>query len=739
MLIATIPYAVPAFGQQSGGIRGVIYDKDFEVPLPGAQVLIVETNQKVPTTAEGNFLFGQVEPGTYTLIFSKEGYTRQLKSNVVVSAGSIVEIDMWLAGEFTELEEFVVQDVQIGTGTEAALLDLRMESPALMDSISSELMSQAGAGDAASALRLVAGATVQDGKYAVIRGLPDRYVNSQMNSIRLPTADADKRAVQLDQFPSAIIESIQVSKTFTPDQQGDASGGAVNIILKGIPNERILKLESGISWNTQVAGNNKFLTGKGEGFNYWGKGGRKIPYGNLGDNWPGTVGVSHSEEPTDYKWSVTFGDKYDLTDELRIGGLGSFFYERDSSFFKNGIDDKYWVETPGARMTPQYIQGSPSQGDFKTQLFNMTKASEEVKWGVLGALGLETENHSISLVYIYTKVTESVATLAEDIRGKSGLNKYWPDYYGPEYNNYDRNDSTHPGNLAGDAAPYIRTETLEFTERMTQTVQLSGRHKLTFFPELRIRNILMFKEPEIDWGVSTSIAGLKQPDKRQFGSLWWGESYNPGYPQWGIPSSTSPAVHRPFKPAANFTLGNVQRIWKDISEESRQWFLNLKFPFEQWSGDEGYVKLGWFDDKVNRKYNQDSFSNFNDNSAFYEGPWEDLWSGKFPLEDHPITAADVDVDYKGKQRITAWYYMADIPVNSFFNIIGGYRFEKTKLSIINEPEKDVTWIPPGASGPVKLNPGDADVSFRQTDMLPSLGFVFKPFDKIAIRGSYSQT
>ena len=95
---------------------------------------------------------------------------------------------------------------------------------------------------------------MQDGKFAVVRGLPDRYVNSQMNGVRLPTADPDKRAVQLDQFPSEVIDNIQVSKTFTPDQQGDASGGAVNVVLKGIPDEKILKFKTGVEYNTQVTG-----------------------------------------------------------------------------------------------------------------------------------------------------------------------------------------------------------------------------------------------------------------------------------------------------------------------------------------------------------------------------------------------------------------------------------------------------------------------------------------------------
>src|SRR5262249_46518008 len=144
------------------------------------------------TSDAGNYVFEQVAPGTYTLVFTKDGYARQVKSGVVVSPGHLAEADATLAGEFTEMEEFVVQELEFAGGAESELLQLRLESPALIDSISADLMSKAGAGDAASALTLVAGASVQEGKYAVVRGLPDRYVNSQINGIRLPTADPDK-------------------------------------------------------------------------------------------------------------------------------------------------------------------------------------------------------------------------------------------------------------------------------------------------------------------------------------------------------------------------------------------------------------------------------------------------------------------------------------------------------------------------------------------------------------------
>ena len=319
-----------------------------------------------------------------------------------------------------------------------------------------------------------------------------------------------------------------------------------------------------------------------------------------------------------------------------------------------------------------------------------------------------------------------MATLAEDTRGKA--------YYFP---GYDRNDPKAPGNQQRDAAPFLREETLEYTERQTQTLQLSGNHKLPV-PEYHLGDHFTTLKPELSWYIAHSIAEMDQPDKRQFGEMWWADSYNAGYPPY-IPPSDYPAVHRPHKPAENFTVGNLQRIWKDISETSNQYAVNVKFPFQQWTDDKGFLKFGVFSDAVNREYNQDSFSNFNDNTAQYFGAWEDHWSSHFPGENHPITAGEIDVDYRGKQNISAFYGMADLPIVSKFSLTGGARYEKTELSIVNMPENDVIWLPPGANGPVALHPGDADASFQQGDLLPSIGFTYTPIEKVKFRGSYSQT
>ena len=760
VLVAVLLSASVALPQESGGIRGVVYDKDFDVPLAAAEVTIAETQERATATDEGNYVFGQVEPGTYTLVFSKSGYARRVKADVVVSPGQMTELNASLSGEFTEMEEFVVQDIQIGTGTEAALLDLRIESPALMDSISSELMSIAGAGDAASALKLVAGATIQEGKYAVIRGLPDRYVNSQMNNVRLPTADLDKRAVHLDQFPSPVIESVQVSKTFTPDQQGDASGGAVNVVLKGIPSERIFHISAQTGYNTNVkdAGDN-FLSYSGGGLNFWGKDDGLVTQ-ESGTNWTGAVGTSTTDEPTDYKWSFAYGDKFEF-DDFTLGAFGSFYYERDSSFYDDGVDDDFWVYRDDLLtgslpypMTPRFSGGDPEENDeddwtkWTTSLFDVIKACQTVQWGGLGTIGLETESHSLKALYMYTRDAKDEVILAENTRGKESLHIYWPDFY-PQV----KFDEPIPSTYNGLASPPLRNQSLVYTERTTETLQFSGKHTLDFFPDFGITDFFTLQSPELDWTIANSTATLYQPDKRFISNAW---NIFPEEIPWTILGWDEGIYTQNDFGGGQGTTGNLYRKWKNVEEESNQYSLNFKFPFEQWSGDEGYVKIGFFNDDVERTYDEESFANFSDPMGYYTpAGWLPRWTDIWPQQGHPLEESYFDVGYDGKQDISAFYWMTDIPLNSYLKFTGGYRFEKTELEITNRPDVkpngeivanyfNFEWMQDGTVyiGNPAYDPDRpelTDTSFKQDDVLPSLAFEFKPWDAVTLRGCYSET
>lgn len=729
-----------AMPQQQGSIRGVVHDKDFEAPLFGAQVLVVETGEKVTTSDQGHYVFAELPPGRYTLIFSKAGYVRQVKTDVIVTAGELTDVDGSLTGEFTEMEEFVVQDVlQIGAGAEAAVLELRFESPALMDSVGSDLMSRAGASDAASALRLVAGATVKDGKSAVVRGLPDRYVSSQVNGVRVPSADEDKRAVELDQFPSAVIESIQVTKTFTPDQQGDASGGAVNVKLKGIPEETTFDFKLQVMQNTQVAGRKDFLTYKGGGVSTWGSddGGRDPQWSKLGESWDGAVGVSEDDAPENFKLSLGGGSRYEFDNGITVGGFGSLFYERTSAFFDNGEENSYWVKNPGEGLTPKESQGSSEENSFYTNLFDVTQGTQAVQWGGLGTLGVESENHKLGMTFLYSRTAEDTATLLEDTRGKA--------YYFDEPGNpYDPYDKSHPGNNENnvDAAPYLRTETLQYEERTTGTFQLNGEHLLSF-DEWDLGG-LTIGAPTFSWVAASSFADLNQPDKRQFGTRWIPSYQNSGAPPF-VPPFTTDATQYPYLTAASVSVGFLQRTWKRIEEDSTQLAADLEFPFEQWGGYEGYFKFGMFGDRVDRRFDQEIFSH-NETSGGdpdnFTGDWKDFWSSVFPDQEHFIDDTGLAIDYDGEQKIDAWYGMVDLPLSETINVITGARVESTRISIENYPSSDqALYFPPGAVGPVSVadNPDDVNTDFSQENLLPSIAINMGPYEDLTIRASFAKT
>lgn len=716
--------------QDIGSIRGVVHDKDFDVPMGGVKVLNLGTEQTVETSDQGNYVFSRVPAGKYTLVFSKNGYVKQVRSDVVVSAGQLTDLDVWMPGDFTEMEEFVVEENQaLGAGTELALLELRLESPALLDSISADLMSRAGASDAAGALRLVAGATVKDGKTAVIRGLPDRYVSSQLNGVRLPSADEDKRAVELDQFPAAIIDSIQVSKTFTPDQQGDASGGAVDVRLKGLPTETTFFVKGDLGYNSQTTGRSDFLSYEGGGVNYWGnEESRAVQAHTPAQDWQGAVGVNRQSAPLDSKYSLGGGTSWDLNDDWRLGVFGSFYHENDSSFFDDGVEDSLWVEFPGGPLTPQYSQGAPSgsdpeDGDFDTKLFDVTQGKESVQWAALGLIGLESDEHYLGITYLYTHTAEDVATLAENTRGK--------EFYFPGHDPYD---DTSPGHDSLDSSPYLRFQTLQYTERTTGSLQFNGVHALPF-GAFDLSEDIHFLDAEFEWVFSKSFAELDQPDKRQFASAWRPERFI-------TPTFSIPAFYETFKPDATFSLGNLQRVWKRIGEEGTQYSAGVKWPFEQWTKTEGYLEAGYFQDRVDREFDSSSFANFGDNSSF-EGDWSDPWSNHFPFEGgHEMSDPLTDINYKGRQDLQAFYGMLDLPLTSEVKVIAGARLESTEVSTSVTGELEAKWYDAEEDDLVKVvtsDPNDINADVDERDLLPAVSLVWEPTETVTVRGAYSQT
>ncbi|MFM1829705.1 MAG: hypothetical protein RLZZ558_45 [Planctomycetota bacterium] len=759
-LVPLIVACVPAMAQApvGGTVRGSVSDRDFGVPVAGVAVSIMGTRARVLTTEAGSFSIPNVAPGTYTLVFTKDGYVREVRPNVQVTEGQLTDVEASMAGEFEELEEVVAQDaaveqqdlgpISVLTPPEIAPIVtlqpgdfmLRLESPQLLDVLGVETISRSGAGDAAAALLLVPGATLQEGKYAVVRGLPDRYVSVLLDSVRLPVSTPGKRAVQLDQFPASVIQSIQVSKSFTPDLQGEASGGGVNVVLRDIPDEPILQFRAQYGTNSQVK-DGQFLTYPGGKLDFWGNNDVLQTYPELvGQSWSGNpTGTQFGNAPPIYKWNAAAGDSWEVDDDFKVGAFANFFYEAGASAYDNGQLNQWQQPGPGRPLEPLINGTPPPGGNFITGLYDVTQGTQSVQWGGLGTTGFQTEEHKFGAKFIYTKLSESQAVLLTDTRGK--------DYYFPDYN---VDDPFGPGNAppTNDEAPWQRLETLDYTQVTTQALILNGEHTLGFLGPAEgepIPEPIGFGAPTIDWRVSFSKAIENQPDQTQFASIWG--------PPNGIlfPPPIGPVITNPFPtwtindrlvPFAS--AGWVQHINYYNEESSDQGALNIKLPFLQWNDREGYIKAGMFIDSLSREYRQSTFTNSLDPNTSYVGDWNDPWSAVFPSEDHPILASEQDTPYDGSQLIAAGYGMIDLPLNDTMNIVGGVRYETTNMSTTVSSLAD-----PGALGVDPNDPAQTilfvsgnplfDSSIDQVDWLPMIGFNWNILDDLVFRAAYART
>ncbi|WP_236254586.1 TonB-dependent receptor [Mucisphaera calidilacus] len=774
--------------QQVGSIRGVVYDNDFDMPLAEARVTITETGQETFTNENGNYTFGEVPPGQYTLVFSREGFLRYVESGVLVREGQLSDIDARLDGDFAEMEEFVVQDIQLGGATAVGLLDLRIESPALIDSVGADLMSQAGAGDAEAGLKLVSGSTTTSEGFAAIRGLPPRYISTQLNGVVLPSANPDTRAVKLDLFPSDIIESIQVSKSFTPDQQGTASGGAVNIVTKSIPEQNFFKISFGVETNTNRPENGGFLVDARGPVKFSGvDNGRDLP-GGLRGLTPGTspileptrfgdAGPGYGNAPLEYNWSMTGGGRQELDTGVTVGFQATMFWEQDMSHRENAVNEERVISTvnPGAGMIPTtsdssalgFLRPPEDDGDqILTSIFSETKSTHQVQWGTLGTVGLQSENHDLRITILHAQNTTSSASIADDTQGKH-----------EKFPGHDRFDPTSPGgsNDGGDDftnfAPYRRLETQEYIERTVQSLQFGGEHTLALGDAVDDRGWQMgeltWLVPVLDWNVSRSFSRRSEP-----GTLILDSRYNPANSISAVGSQESVGFE-----GAGGELGAFNVIFRDIEEDSAQYRLNLKFPFRQWSDEEGYFKIGIFNDFTEREYKQDTFtipegtqrflfledffgtrfSQALSNPDEFTDQLYDPFGGLIPgfAFDDPgdLIATPIDFQYTGEQDIDAIYWMVDLPVTSWLKFIGGMRFESTSLSTDIDPDTPTTEVYldgpvlatiPGATPgtPVSVSslpPGTLDADLSQDDILPSISMVLEPAEGLMVRAGYAHT
>lgn len=273
--LVLLSVALTASAQSSGRatLAGAVTD-DTGAPIPGVTVVATRAEAEpafAVTGMEGEFRVENLPPGKYQVEAILDGF-QTVMTDVSLGTGQKLDVAFKLVPAFGETVEVVAEAAKVG---EVAILESRREASVVSDSISSEEIRKTPDSSAASVVERLTGVTLVGDKYVFVRGLGERYSGTTINGSALPTTETDKRVVPLDLFPSKLLDSVNVVKTYTPDKPGDFGSGVVEMTTVQFPQSASLKVSLGTSYVSGVTGG--AFRQYGGGLSRWGSGGQKLP------------------------------------------------------------------------------------------------------------------------------------------------------------------------------------------------------------------------------------------------------------------------------------------------------------------------------------------------------------------------------------------------------------------------------------------------------------------------------
>jgi len=321
--------------QENGSIVGKIIDKEAnDEPLAFANVLIKGTTKGTTTDFDGLYEIANIAPGVYTLSFSYLGYESVEIPNIKVETGKVTTINIPMsASEGVSLQEVVVTTTARKDSETALLLDQK-KAVEMKQSIGAQELSRKGVSDAAGAISKISGISKQEGSSNVyVRGLGDRYLNTTLNGLSLPSNDVNKKNIDLTLFSTDVIENISVSKAYSSKFYGDFSAGNVDITSKNYTGNGFIDISAGSSFNTNSVGKD-FVRSEGTGFFGY--------YGRYSHN-PFAIILSHGIDPVDagIPININYGGSAGKSFDFKNGARLSLFL---TGSFENSYESPVYIK-----------------------------------------------------------------------------------------------------------------------------------------------------------------------------------------------------------------------------------------------------------------------------------------------------------------------------------------------------------------------------------------------------------
>ncbi len=668
---------------QVGKISGkVISEKNEGLISSLVTVSLLEFSKPTQTDYNGDFTINNLKPGIYKVTAKYVGFENTVLENIEVKANQTTTLNIVLFEKKKQLKDITIK-AKVKKDNVSALLIMQKNSVSVGDAISAEAIKRSPDKSTSDVLKRVSGASIQDNKFAIIRGLNERYNAAYLNGSPLPSSETDRKAFAFDIFPSNMLDNLIITKTATPDQTGEFAGGIILINTKSIPDENFQSLSLGLGYNTLTTFKEK-ITYKGGSLDFLGldDGTRAVPK-NLPalNNWPETRdgkaeaartmpndwGAIKSKFGTSVSMQYTLGRSFKIKTKDAIGLLASLTYSNTPNKY-----DQYlfgYEQTQENALATNLKDENYSQRILAGLLFNLS-------WKI-------NTNNTISFKNIYSINSEDkVVTRTgafninspEPLRNRSNL--FW------------------------------------FTSNEILTDQLGGEH---YVPKTKTK---------INWQVSNGYVSRLTPGMRR---LLYTASPGSEYRANILPNADF-----------NSSTGGTY-LYTTTSEQINNAQVDFTENFDFNKKFKNAVKIGFnyqlrMRDFFARKLNMATYQQLGggidfdntllslpDDKIFAPQNIGLLSSGKggFLLEQiiNPYDA------YDASSNIFARYIMIDSKMGNRFRAIWGSRLETFYLKL-NSTRDDRT--------PIRVN----SVKY---DFLPSLNLVYSLNEKQNIRLGYSET
>jgi hypothetical protein len=610
--------------QPTGSITGRVMDAKSGQPLSEAGVQIVGTTRGVQTGLDGRFRFSGVAAGTITIQVRRLGFQPKQITGLYLEPGETLEQSIVMEPAMVQLDA-IVATADKERGSVNAALNEQRNAVAIVSTVGAEQIGKSPDSDAAQALQRMSGTTIQDGKYLSVRGLDPRFTTASLNGARLPSPEPERKVVPFDIFPASLLQAVTTSKTFTPDQPGDFSGGSVDMRTREAPFETIRSYSFSFGLNDAVTGR-RLLSAPATGAEWLGFGGsaRRLPSALAG---AGNLNGSYTQQQYNQfvssfrnAWSarqvtgrpstsasMTAGGEATVKGHP-VGYVGSFT-------ISNGQEVR-------ADEVRAFAVPTPTGGTEPVDVYTGSTGRESALWG--GILNLSTLVGTRNRLTFNNTFTRSADNEA---RFESG---------------FDENT----------ALPFELTR-LRYVQRAVLSSQLGGEHELS-------------DRHHVKWATTGSRVTRVEPDRSEVAYASDDLSVNP------FLFGSSEGAVRTFGELSEYNLNGT-----------------ADYTIRVGAGADHLIKFGTLGRYTSRDSRVDSYALMaslprTDREQEPEAIFGPNYTGSADSVFRVVALSQAG-SYTASDVVTAAYGMAEYQLTDRVRVIGGGRFEMQRLNIEAEP------------------------------------------------------